>query len=818
MVLNEINNLKVDGAPIDIEVKQALYQDLFIDQNKTITKKTISKWLQANNLVDKDTQPLITGIDDTVKAKMTSLHDMKAIFGDDLPPRQVLDEIIRYKTLFPDEGTMFEEIVAEKFGQFVSSDQVKALKAKVYIGWGRLSEKLLEGLTDHNYFKKPTSIIQALYQTNHNLMEVLSEKFDYTRLIEEENKDQVDSAKELSYELLEELYVSPSVKRAIWQSLRIVDEIVEVTGHQPTKIFVEMARGSDQSGRTQSRKQQLLALYKNIKADRDLLEGLTDKLEDTEESQLRSKKLYLYYTQLGRCMYTGNPISLSQLMDNNSYNIDHIYPRSKTKDDSVANTVLVERNANDAKGDSYPISAKLTISPQTKQLWKILRTSGLISEKKYARLIRNQALDDKELSVFIERQLVETRQSTKAVASMLRDLYPDSQVVFTKARQANELRQHLVNSLNDRSFFKVRIMNDFHHAKDAYLNIVAGNVYHTKFTSNPANFFKGDKKPSYNLAKMYDYDVERNGRLAWRSGQEGTIKKVAKTLKQNNILKTWLQTDRSGALFDQTLMKKGLGQVQIKKGMDINKYGGYNKPSIAHYAIVDHDKKKKRERWLVAIPVHIKNRLKDKDDLVRYLEEDHDPQLKNVEIVVDHIFAANQLINVDNRLGRITGKSGTKYTIKNEIEPTFDDKYIVLIKELEKQENITNYTSSVISHEYLDDLYEAFTNLVSSPLYCNMLSNFITTLVEGKDIFLGLSIDDKISVLTEILELFKSNRELSDLHLIGGSKQSGVLTIGRNLTKVNSFKIINQSITGLFENEIEVMDLWPGGPLCLRVV
>ena len=40
---------------------------------------------------------------------------------------------------------------------------------------------------------------------------------------------------------------------------------------------------------------------------------------------------------------------------------------------------------------------------------------------------------------------------------------------------------------------KVREINDYHHAKDAYLNIVVGNVFDVRFTRNAYNFIK-DKK------------------------------------------------------------------------------------------------------------------------------------------------------------------------------------------------------------------------------------------------------------------------------------------------------------------------------------
>ncbi len=37
-------------------------------------------------------------------------------------------------------------------------------------------------------------------------------------------------------------------------------------------------------------------------------------------------------------------IELEDLWDNTRYDIDHIYPQSKTMDDSVDNRVLVKRN------------------------------------------------------------------------------------------------------------------------------------------------------------------------------------------------------------------------------------------------------------------------------------------------------------------------------------------------------------------------------------------------------------------------------------------------------------------------------------------
>lgn len=51
----------------------------------------------------------------------------------------------------------------------------------------------------------------------------------------------------------------------------------------------------------------------------------------------------------------GKPIGENELNVSET-DIDHIYPRSKTKDDSITNNlVFVHQQANSGKGDKYPI-------------------------------------------------------------------------------------------------------------------------------------------------------------------------------------------------------------------------------------------------------------------------------------------------------------------------------------------------------------------------------------------------------------------------------------------------------------------------------
>ena len=66
---------------------------------------------------------------------------------------------------------------------------------------------------------------------------------------------------------------------------------------------------------------------------------------------------------------------------------------------------------------------------------------------------------------------------------------------------------------------KVRSLNDFHHAKDAYLNIVVGNVYYEKFTNNPLQWLRKTRDREYNLNRLYDFDLIKNNKIVWETGK-----------------------------------------------------------------------------------------------------------------------------------------------------------------------------------------------------------------------------------------------------------------------------------------------------------
>src|SRR5699024_7035495 len=244
-------------------------------------------------------------------------------------------------------------------------------------------------------------------------------------------------------------------------TLDVIKDIRSVCKTAPKKIYVEMARGKEEEKkRKKSRKDQILELYKNM--DKTEVRELSKQLEDREERELRSEVLFLYFMQLGRSMYSGKPIDIAKLKTD-AYNVDHIYPQCRVKDDSISNKVLVLSEENGAKGDKYPISTE--IRQKMAEMWRVYHEKGLISDEKYRRLTRTRSFTNAEKMEFINRQLVETRQSTKAVTRILKYIFPETELVFVKAGLVSDFRNEVLECVKSRS------VNDLHHAKDAYLII-----------------------------------------------------------------------------------------------------------------------------------------------------------------------------------------------------------------------------------------------------------------------------------------------------------------------------------------------------------
>ena len=258
-------------------------------------------------------------------------------------------------------------VSVEWLKQYISSGIITDVQAKRIAGykfkdWARLSKNLLclNGCDKHT--GEIISLIRAMWEYNLNFMELInSEEFTFRDELEGRKRVLEKSLHEFQFEDLKDYYYSAPVKRMIWQTVLALQEITQIMRHNPKRIFIEMTRTEEEKGepgRKASREKRLLKLYENIRESRDW----TSEIKNAGASgSLNSKKLYLYYLQMGKDAYTGEEIDIEELFTDNRYDIDHIYPRSLTNDNNIDNNlVLVSKKINqDEKKNDYPLPEKV---------------------------------------------------------------------------------------------------------------------------------------------------------------------------------------------------------------------------------------------------------------------------------------------------------------------------------------------------------------------------------------------------------------------------------------------------------------------------
>ncbi len=801
-VLNEINSIKIDGVPISVELKKELFNKRFLHKKK-VNKKDIESFFKSKGIEF----TTVTGIDDDIKSSMKSYFDFARYTN---LTEEEKDDIIKAITVFGEEKKLQKKRLGERYGDRLSSDDIGRIAKLSYSGWGRFSKELLVEILSVDKTAgtgEAVNIITALWEHNLNLMQLLySEEFDF--------KAAVDKAKDKNEneplrKAVDKLYVSPKIKRPIYQALLIVREIIKTQkGRVPEKIFLEVARfEGEKNTRTKSRKTQLTELYKTCQKDYANMwdyPELSSKLKNIEDRELNEKKIFLYFAQGGRCMYTGERIDLNELKNSNSrWDIDHIYPRSKIKDDSIHNNlVLVRKEFNKGKDNEYPIKAD--VRAQMTPYWKYLHGKNLITTEKYNRLICASPLTDDQLNVFVNRQLVETQQSTKAIADILKEMYgkSETEIVYVKAGLVSEFRQKY-------DLLKSRDVNDLHHAKDAYLNIVVGNVYNVKCTHNRANFIKGLQSGKYSLKAMYDYDIKG----AWTSGV--SLANVKRHMQKNNVLYTRYSFKNKGELFKQQPLKKGEGQVPLKANgprSRMEDYGAYNGATTYCFCLAKHGKEGKQKTGL--FPVNLYEKAAYFDAPEKYLTMRYN--LKNPTVLIPVINIQSSL-SFDGFRVHIGGKDTAGVT--NQYRPAMqlvvdkdNEEYIRRIfKFFDKNKGEKNPKVTWIDYLTTEKnivLYTVLCEKMQDTIFKVFFADLGKGLTEKKEIFEGLSVEEQCGVLKEIVNILHCNAMVGDLKKIGITSK-GRIRIACNVSGngFDAVKLINQSVTGLYEYEVDLLKM-----------
>ncbi len=804
-VMNELKQIKINGEKLSNNLQHKIIEELFMKTNGTITDKKFKEYLHSLNdfsMYDGDIDITGYSADGKFANNMQSYIDFfgeNGIFNGTPYNEENADEIIQWITIFDDKDIL-EKKVKDKYK--LNDNQIKNILNKKYNGWGSLSKKLLtELLVKDKETGISKSIMSLLSETEENFMQIINnDDYKFQDLIKKENI--IKDTNKINYDLVRDLATSPATKKGIYQSLKVIEEIVNYMGYEPENIMIEMARGEDQKKeRKDDKKKFLTKLYEQAK---DSIKDYNKLRIELNEKEIDSEKLFLYFIQEGKCLYTGEPLNIDNLTT--ECEIDHIIPRTLIKDDSIDNKALVLRKCNQTKAASF-VLPKDYRTTYMKNWWEHLKRINLISAKKFYKLTRDKYTDD-DIQGFINRQLVETRQITKHVANIINNFYKNTKVVYLKANLSHNYRERY-------ELYKLREINDYHHAHDAYLAAVLGE-YKEKYMKKDINFeivkemnsklkelgnYK-DLKYGYVInsldEKVNEIVLKLSNKLVDKKTGEILFdakdfnNKLEETLYRNDILISRKTEIRTGQLFKQTIYPKGVGNIPLKESMSTNKYGGYLNIENAYLILVEYNNKKK----IIGIPIEVA--IKSKKDIKikeKFIKEHLGTE--NIKIIKDFI-PFETLINYKNQNTYIKGYSNSQKTceLSNALQLKIPKdklknwKY-VLNNVLNKKINEPTENNEKILKEIVTWLFEQKSNY---PLFKNEIEK-----IENKINLNSIGYDESSKIITELFKIYHCNSVNGNLKEFGLGDRIGRLS-GNNVTEGI---LISKSIIGLKESKYE---------------
>lgn len=213
---------------------------------------------------------------------------------------------------------------------------------------------------------------------------------------------------------------NPTVVRVQNEMRKVVNNLIDLYG-KPELIRVELARevGKSKREREEMAKGMRDRERQRERARKDLNEnGRPNPSDDDVEKWL------LWKESCEQCPYTGDKIGFDDLFSGNPrFEVEHIWPRSKSLDNSQRNKTLCRKDVNLAKGNRTPFEF-FRGQPEEWQaakdrIWKMVGKDG-VTKGKANRFCAELMPDD-----FASRQLNDTGYAARQASEFLKRLWPD---------------------------------------------------------------------------------------------------------------------------------------------------------------------------------------------------------------------------------------------------------------------------------------------------------------------------------------------------------------------------------------------------------
>lgn len=237
-----------------------------------------------------------------------------------------------------------------------------------------------------------------------------------------------------------------TVHVALNQIRKLVNEIIKECGtFKITEIIVEVTRDLGKS------REELNKIKSEQTKNRQQNETINEKLKtefNIPNPSYSDRLKYKLWLELGkddlvpRCIFSGKQIGATDLF-NGTVEIEHIFPLSRTYDDSFANKTLAFKEANHFKGNRSPFEAFGNRTGDDYAWDKIFDRARILPKNKRWRFEQGaieKFLETNEKGDFIARQLTDTAYIARATRQYLTAICNPYKIWVTPGKLTSVLR------------------------------------------------------------------------------------------------------------------------------------------------------------------------------------------------------------------------------------------------------------------------------------------------------------------------------------------------------------------------------------------
>lgn len=262
---------------------------------------------------------------------------------------------------------------------------------------------------------------------------------------------------------LEEV-VNPVVKRAVSQTIKVINAIIREMGESPTYLNIELAR---ELSKTKKQRDEIEKQYaKNREANDKIVKELNENFGIIYPTGQDIVKLKLWHEQHETDPYSLKPIEYDRLFSDIGYvDIDHIIPYSISFDDSFNNKILTFSKENRQKSNRIPMQY---IPDDKKSEYQVWVNNNIKNYKKRQNLLKSK-LSNEDFNGFKSRNLNDTQYLSKLLYNYIKDNllfsdYSDN----NKKEHVMAVNGAITSYMRKRwGITKIREDGDLHHAVDA---------------------------------------------------------------------------------------------------------------------------------------------------------------------------------------------------------------------------------------------------------------------------------------------------------------------------------------------------------------